>query len=383
MMLAEKSINIKQFGAAGNGLQDDSVAFQQALDSGSPVVIVPPGSYKISETLKIGSNTKIIASKDAVIFLADDACTTVNDFLLTNKDTKNGNVNIAIEGGVWNGNNKGNPRNPDIFDHEGSTGVMFNFVNIKGLTLTGMKLCDPESYFVRIGEVDDFTIKGIEFEAVHLRPNQDGIHLGGYCSNGTIEDLTSSMYGSTNDDMIALNADDEVNRLVNLGMKRGPITNINVRNIHADDCHTFVRLLSVYSKIADVLIENVSGGCRVSGLNMDAARYCRTPLFKEEDEPMGVGDVENVTIRNMRVYKSIDSKSPLILIETNLNNFKIENFVREREKEPTNTIPTVSAGKMKPVCLTVNGETRTTAHNEKIADDRDRYSELLFTALKG
>ena len=118
-------------------------------------------------------------------------------------------------------------------------------------------------------------------------------------------------------------------------------------------------------------------------LNLDAARYCRTPLFKEVDEPNGVGDVENVTIRNMRVYKTTDSKNSLIFVGTNWGRIKIENFEREREKEPKNTAPTFSAGKMKPVELALDGKTITATHNERIIDDRDRYNEVLFTALKG
>ncbi len=381
-MTTEGSVSVKQFGAAGNGLQDDSIAFQQALDSDSRVVSIPMGSYKIGKTLKIGSNTRIAASKEAVIFLADGACTTVHDFLLTNKDIENGNVNIAVEGGIWNGNNKGNPRNDDIFDQKGYTGVMINFCNVKRLSLINMKLCDSESYFVRLGEIDDFKIDRIAFEAVHLRPNQDGIHLAGYCSNGTIVNITAIMTGSTNDDMVALNADDEINRLVNLGMKRGPITNIKVRNITAADCHTFIRLLSVHSKISGVTIENVSGGCRVFAINMDAARYCRTPLFKEADEPLGVGDVEKVAIRNMTVHKTTDGKNPLILIETNVKNFVIQNFTRERAKEPKNTVPTFAAGKMHPVALRMDGKNRNLAHNERMEQDADNFDEIQFTGLK-
>ncbi|MEI6579120.1 MAG: glycosyl hydrolase family 28-related protein [Eubacteriales bacterium] len=377
------SVSVKDFGAAGNGLQDDSAAFQLALDGGSANVHIPYGNYKIGKTLKVGSNTKIAASQGAVIFLADGACTTVNDFLLTNKDYQNGNVNIAVEGGIWNGNNKGNLRNSDIFDQKGYTGVMINFINVKGLSLINMKLRDSESYFVRLGEIDDFKIDRIAFEAAHLRPNQDGIHLAGYCSNGTIENITATMTGSTNDDMIALNADDEINRLVNLGMKRGPIQNIKVRNIVAEDCHTFVRLLSVHSKISDVNIENVSGGCRVFAINMDAARYCRTPLFKEIDEPLGVGNVENVTISNLTVHKTTDSKNPLIFVETNSNNFKITNFKRERDKEPKNTVSTFAAGKMKPVMLSIDGKSKLLAHNERIEADDNCYKEILFNTLKG
>ena len=259
---------------------------------------------------------------------------------------------------------------------------MMNFFNVKGLRLSNMKLCDSESYFVRLGNVDDFIVNKIEFEAVHLRPNQDGIHLAGFCSNGTVENISATMMGSTNDDMIALNADDEVNRLVNLGVKRGPISNIKVKNIYAANCHTFIRLLSVHSRISDVTIENVSGGCRVFAINMDAARYCRTPLFKEADEPHGVGDVENVTISNLSVHKTMVNKNPLILIETNLKNFRIENFTRERAKEPENTLPTFAAGKMKPVTLRINGKGLPAAHNERVERNDDYFREILFTAAE-
>ena len=116
------TVSVKNFGAAGNGLQDDSIAFQQALDCGAAVVKVPYGRYKIGKPLIIGSYTKITASRGAVIFLADGACTTVKDFLLTNKDHENGNVNITVEGGVWDGGNTGNRRNDDIFDQRVTPG---------------------------------------------------------------------------------------------------------------------------------------------------------------------------------------------------------------------------------------------------------------------
>ncbi len=381
-MSAEKQVSVKQFGAAGNGIEDDSPAFRQALDSGAEEVVIPSGTYKIGAVLAVGSNISIKAEQGAVIFLADGACTGVQDFLLTNKDREKGNECISVEGGIWNGNNKGNPRNSDIFDQTGYTGVMFNFVNVKNLSLRNMKLCDSESYFIRIGEADGFNISGIELESIHLRPNQDGIHLGGFCTNGTIENISASMAGSTNDDMIALNADDEVNRLVNLGMKRGPISNIKVRNIYAADCHTFIRLLSVDAEISNITIENVSGGCRVFAVNIDAARYCKTPLFKEEDKPMGVGNIHDVTIRNMCVHKTVDYKSPLILIESNMDRFTIRDFKRDRAEEPANRVFTFSAGKQKPVTLSVNGRPAGLAQNERIEMDDDYFSEIQFISLK-
>lgn len=368
--------NVRELGACGNGLDDDFEVFQKALDKAGDILI-PPGLYKIGGTLKIGSNTRLKAMPGAVMVLADDACKAVGDFFLTNKNPGGGDTNITVEGGVWNGNNKGNPRRGGLFAQDCYTGVMFNFINVRGLSLTGMKLCDAESYFIRLGEVDGFTVCDIDFEAFHMRPNQDGVHLGGFCFHGEIENIRATMAGSTNDDVIALNADDEVNRLVNLGMKRGPIEHIMVKNVSAADCHTFVRLLSVHATISDIVIDGVTGGFRTYALNMDAARYCRTPLFKDADEPLGVGDVRDVVIKNMSVHKTTDNDNSLVFIETNAESIRIEDFKRRKDLEPPNTAKSFEMGKMKPVQLLVDGDSVETPLFERVTLDGDGYKSIV------
>lgn len=54
--------NVKDFGAVGDGVADDTAAIQAALDSVAPtggVVFVPQGTYKTTATLKFDSNTTI------------------------------------------------------------------------------------------------------------------------------------------------------------------------------------------------------------------------------------------------------------------------------------------------------------------------------------
>ncbi len=41
------SVNVKDFGAIGDGIADDSPAIQKALDSGSTIVEIPEGNYRI------------------------------------------------------------------------------------------------------------------------------------------------------------------------------------------------------------------------------------------------------------------------------------------------------------------------------------------------
>lgn len=373
--------DVREFGACGNGLSDDAPAFCRALESGARRVMIPDGLYLIGSPLKIASDTHIAASDAAVLLLGDGACKTKDDFFLSNSDPEHGNRYITVEGGTWNANNPGNRRVPGIFCEGAYTGVMFDFRNVENLTLKNLKLCDPESYYVRLGEVRGFHIASIRFDSVHLRPNQDGIHLGGFCFDGVIEDIAAGVWGSANDDMVAFNADDEVERIVNQGMKRGPISRVRVSGVRAADCHTFVRLLSVDAEISDIAVGNISGGCRAFAVNMDAARYCRTPLFKDGDRPGGVGRIRNVTIDDMRVHKTADNGRALIIAETAAQNLVISHFTRTRSAEPPNGTPTFSLGKVRQTTLCIDGERVVCPAGGVFESDKDVYGEILIDTV--
>ena len=52
-------INVKDFGAVGDGVADDTASLQAALDSGSPTIYFPQGTYIITSALQVRSNTTI------------------------------------------------------------------------------------------------------------------------------------------------------------------------------------------------------------------------------------------------------------------------------------------------------------------------------------
>ena len=55
----DNTINVKQFGAKGNGLDDATLAIQKCLDKYDNVFI-PDGTYLISESLKVKENNKLV-----------------------------------------------------------------------------------------------------------------------------------------------------------------------------------------------------------------------------------------------------------------------------------------------------------------------------------
>lgn len=250
-------INIKGYGAIGNGITDDTLSVQKAFEQGGDVYI-PEGDYRITKTLLVKSDTTITAHEKARLFMCGDTPKKRNDFLISNSDTENGNCNIKITGGIWDGNNQGKYNvKADLFDANGYSGTVINFTNVKGLYLYDFTVANSVAYNIRMCKLKDFEIKNINFFSEKPASNQDGLHFGGEVHNGIIENIKAVSYGQTNDDLIALNADDCIGRVENLDMVCGDISDIKIKNVFAENCFTFLRMLSVNSSIYNIEIDNI------------------------------------------------------------------------------------------------------------------------------
>lgn len=335
--LPEMERSVLEFGACGNGIHDDYTAFQSALDSGADTITIPQGVYLISQTLKIGSNTVVIADKCAKMIMKSASQRKRNEFLLSNSDTVCGNKNIKIIGGIWDGNNTASENaKADLFDKEGYSGAMLNFVNVDGLELRDMVLANSVTYYVRMSRVHNFGIENIDFVCDSFGINQDGLHFGGDVKHGTVKNIRALSYGQTNDDMIALNADDSIVRVENLDLCRDTIEDIEIENVYTENCHTIIRMLSVTAEIKNIRLKNIYGGFRCNAINADGARYCRTPLFNESDYPNGSGKISDISFENFTCFPVFDlpqdfgGTKPMpqtaLLLESYMDNFKITNF---------------------------------------------------------
>jgi len=347
---------VLDYGARGDGFSDDGEAFQRALAAGPGTVFVPARNYLIGRVLRIGSGVRLQLDADAKLRLADGVAKTPGDYFLTNANHGTGDTDITVEGGVWDGNNAGNARPPGLFDY-GCSGAMMHFRNVRRLRVADMQLHDAEAYHVRLTEVHGFQVERIRFSASRVRPNNDGIHLGGHCEDGVIRDIKGLHPGVTGDDMIALNADDALTRTEVKGMTCGPIRNIVIEDIAAQGCHSFVRLLSVVSPIENVSIRGVRGTCEVAAINCDAARGCRVPVFDEKNPPFpdGVGFLRNITAADFMVGKSKENDIVLLRLETRMENFRLTNFLRDPAVDLSPATPTVRLRHMEVRSLLVDG----------------------------
>ena len=244
-------------GVIGDGVHDDTQGLQALFDSGVSTIYLPrpPQCYLISKTLKIHSGQTLIVDRNAVIRLADHA----GAHLLTNSDHSGGNNRITVTGGIWDGNNltqttlyHEDRRNKDIpYDPDRYVGVLMMFDNVKDLHISDVIFKDPETFAFWGGNLFQFTIENITFDFNLRRGNMDGIHIFGNSHHGRIVNLK----GTTNDDLVALNADD----VPLYEPCQGPITDIQVDGIWAINAHRAVRINSCGSTVKRIKISNIYG----------------------------------------------------------------------------------------------------------------------------
>ncbi|MBQ9963684.1 MAG: hypothetical protein IJP14_01020, partial [Clostridia bacterium] len=338
----------------GDGIHDDYAAIQELLDSGICEVQLPPPKvrYLISKTLKIHGGQCLRLPRFAEIMLAPDS----NCCMIEDDDFSTWKENIAIVGGIWNMNNQHQDPNPFHFpDKNGTmlyerlgventreaqcryratltsfpktyTGICMQFCRIRNFTLSDLTLRDPVNFGVDIGYIEDFTVENITFDYKHGAPklwNLDGVHVEGYCKRGVIRNLK----GTCHDDLVALTADDGL---------YGPIENIVVDGIFAENCHSAVRLLSHGFPVRNVIIRNVYGSFYT---------YC-IGITKYHGGPEERGVMENITIEQVRACLCKGTKdvtgnrTPLIWVQdgVDVENLRIAHLTREERTVPQATI---------------------------------------------
>ncbi len=258
----------------GDGIHDDAPAIQALLDSGISCVALaaPPRQYAIGKTLLLRSGQTLRLEPTTVIrLLPGSSCK-----MLANDPAETNAHDIRLVGGIWDMDNQhqsANPAHPEFASdtkypfkkYEGSwyngrnyptnyvpdafLGSAIEFQHVRRLEIRDVTIRNPVTYGIQCCYLTYFTIENIRFDYEGERPhriNMDGVHLDGGCKFGVIRNLQ----GTTYDDLLALNADDQV---------CGPIEAIEVDGIFAKDCLRAVRLLSAESRVSDITIANVFG----------------------------------------------------------------------------------------------------------------------------
>ena len=351
----------------GDGIHDDTDEIQAMLDK-CGTVRIPDGRYLITKPLIIHSNTHLILSSMATLRLADGAnCSILDNDGLYSDET---NVNITIEGGIWDGNHMAQERKK--IPNEGRPGdenedqicdkqvyisniyvvFMVRLVHTERLQVKNLTFKDPTSFAIHIADSRYFNVENITLDYDLLKPNMDGIHIQGPARFGTIRNI----FGNANDDHVALCA----NGTIRSEITRGDIEDVDVDGIYCDNGYTGVRLLSRGDAIRNVHISNIHGEFRYFAVSLTHHYPLREdkPVLLENvhisdvfasrtrSEPTENRDIpaekdaliffesgivcKNVTVENVyRNERNIHTKAPTVRISKNVlaSNLRLKNII--------------------------------------------------------
>jgi len=108
----QRGLNVKDFGAIGNGIADDTLAIQNAINQASDVgntVYIGEGIYVISSTLIIKNNVRVIGAGSGVtkfIYVGSGSCIEFDRFFVSTMNNC-GISGISIEGDMTDTTNHG------------------------------------------------------------------------------------------------------------------------------------------------------------------------------------------------------------------------------------------------------------------------------------
>lgn len=291
--------NIKLY---GDGIHDDTAAIQEMLDRCGTVEI-PDGRYLITKPLIIHSNTHLKLSAMATLRLADGAnCSLLDNDGLYSDET---NVNITLEGGIWDGNHlaqerqkipnesrPGDENEDKVCDKQTYISnsylvLMVRLVHTEHLKVKNLTFKDPTSYAIHIADSRYFEVENITLDYDLLKPNMDGVHIQGPARFGKIRNV----FGNANDDHVALCA----NGTVRSEITHGDIEDVDIDGIYCDNGYTGVRLLSRGDAIRNIHISNIHGEFRFYAVSLTHHYPIR------EDKPILL---ENIHISDIYASKS-------------------------------------------------------------------------------
>ncbi len=277
----------------GDGIYDNTRAIQEMLDTCGIVTIDKPGTYLVSNTLIIHSNTRFILSPGAKLLAAPmSKCA-----LIENEHFAGGgrDENIEIIGGIFDGNcdemgldavyeakhRLDEPYSPSLFK-----GKLIRFCHIDRLLLTRMTVRNPVSYGIQIGDAKGFVVRDMYFDYNWHFGTTDGVHINGPAYDGVLENFA----GTTNDDMIGMTTYDESHAECSLGN----IENIYIHNITAENAYSGIRLLSGENcDMKAIHIDGLYGNYRHNGV-----------IVSNHNKRPGTVWFDDITIENVHARKS-------------------------------------------------------------------------------
>jgi polygalacturonase len=314
-LAAEKTFDVRDFGAHGDGRTLDTASIQKALDacgqSGAGTVILPPGDY-LSGSLKLSSKTTLRIEKGATLL----ARTNQEDYASGKVSGKWGFL-VAVDAadltltgdGVINGQATSDLRSGAAEKPAFRVRTLL-FNNCRNVAVSNLTIRNSDAWTLNFKRCEDLMIHNVTIHNNYRRINSDGIDPD-MCRNVRITDC----HVSTGDDCIVLKTTEKhpcenvfvsgcVLESFGSALKLGTESFGDFRNIIFTNCvvtHS-PNGLGFYCKDGATM-ENVA----FSHIRIDTGALANrivTPIFMDierRDADSSLGHIRNVTFEDIDI----------------------------------------------------------------------------------
>jgi hypothetical protein len=303
-------------------------AIQAALDCGARRVIFNAGATFVTSGNEVPSSRHLVFEHGSRLKLADGASRPALQNVNWKLADRGGNTygvdtDITIEGLYLDGNEAMQLHTgTGAYAGEYTSGI--RFFGVTNLVLKRMVIGKARTFGIWCASIDGLTAQEITFDQrmTGAPDNQDGLHING---PARVLDIRS-IRGSTNDDMIALNADDGA---LGANVSSGPISDAMISGVYPNGSLNGIRLLSAASRIDRIRINDVVGTCRDPAINLSSYG-------------MGAGNFGMVSIDGVSCQCSNALAGPdyygVIVLDNNIENIVISNVQRSRALDDRATV---------------------------------------------
>jgi hypothetical protein len=357
LLTAQTELDVKAFGAKGDGVVLETAAIQRAIDkafeNGGGVITVPPGKYIVG-TLILKDNIELHLQSGAEIFgspnIADykeviqkyESRTNglyARYFVVFAEGAKNISITGAgsINGNGWKNFLKGDTQNLRPF--------LLRLVDCDNVIIRDVHLLESANWTLHLLGCRDVNVDGVVIEN-HADANRDGLDID-CCQRVTV---ANSRF-STGDDAIVMKATSDVlcediaitNCVIRTrasAIKTGTESNGGFRNITVSNCtirdlphHAGIELMTVDGgMMQNIVIDNITM------INVATPFFIRLGVrarpYKPGESVSRVDDVKDITLSNISVINAKYPSSIMGLQSKKISNVTVSNYtVRYGETE--------------------------------------------------